>query len=107
MKIQRTRIEVIYLYEYFVEGTFDDRNVWRSIEKAVLQVMAELNRQIFKDDSDEGIDSVGLEEWTLIDGKLIKVEEMNLDEEQKVIILIAHELLREILMMIKGEQVRL
>ena len=57
--------------------------------------MAELNRQIFKGDSDEGIGSVDLEEWTLIDEKLVKIEEVDLDEGQKVIIMIAHELLRD------------
>ena len=38
---------VVYLYEYYVQGTFDDKNVWCNIEKAVPQAMAEFNRQIF------------------------------------------------------------
>ena len=98
---------VIYLYEYYVEGTFDDRNVWKAIEKAVPQAMAELNRQIFKGDNDEGTGAVDLGDWTLIDKKLMKVEDVDLAEGQEVVILTAHELLREILMMAKGEQVSL
>ena len=42
-----------------------------------------------------------LGEWTLIDGKLIKVDEVDLIEGQEVIVLTAHELLREILRMVK------
>ena len=39
---------VVYLYEYYVENTFDDRAVWRNIEKAVPEAMAQLNLAIFK-----------------------------------------------------------
>ena len=36
---------VVYLYEYYVPGTFDDKNVWRNIEKAVPQAMANTRPQ--------------------------------------------------------------
>ena len=69
--------------------------------------MTELNRQIFKNNNDERIDAVDLEDWTLIDNKLIKVKNVDLAKKQKVIILTTHELLREILIMTKSEQVSL
>ncbi len=31
---------LVYFYEYYVEGTFDDKSVWRNREKAEPQAMA-------------------------------------------------------------------
>lgn len=102
---------IVFLYEYYVEGTFDDRNVWRPIEKAIPQAMAELNRQIFngavKGGKDEGTGSVDLGNWIMVDGKLKRLDDLDLWEGQEVHILSPHEVLREILIMAKGERVQL
>ena len=52
---------VVYLYEYYVENTFDDRSVWKNIEKFVPEAMATLKQTIFNggDDSTGELDVGG------------------------------------------------
>ena len=48
---------VVYVYQYYIGGTFDDVIVRRNIEKAIPEGMVELNRQIFR-----GGDGIDIEE---------------------------------------------
>lgn len=101
--------DVVYLYEYFVENTFDDRAVWKNIEKAVPEAMAHLNLQIFHGgDDSEGEFDIG--DWVIENGELVRLEDSNIDtdeDDEVVEPLTAHELLRHILMAAKGEKVKL
>ena len=94
---------VVYVYEYFVGNTFDDREIWRSIEKAVPEAMAELNRLIFSgEDESQGELDVG--DWVVQGDTLTKLEDARLQEGEVPHILSAHELLKFILMSAKGEK---
>ena len=64
---------VIYLYEYYVENSWDSKAVWRNIEKIIPEAMAVLNKQVF--DGGEGEDSMELGEWVLQDGELTRLED--------------------------------
>lgn len=60
--------DVVYLHEYHVQGTFDDRSVWRNIEKAIPEAMAQLNLAIFNgDDEGEGLIDIG--SWVVVKHK--------------------------------------
>ena len=66
---------VVYVYQYYIDGTFDDVIVRRNIEKAIPEAMTELNRQIFSGADDDTQASVDIGEWCLINGHLVRVEE--------------------------------
>lgn len=99
---------VVYVYEYYVNGTFDSKNVWRNIEKAVPQAMAELNRQIFygEEGASDGTIDIDLGDWVLVDDKLVRADDIEDDGEERYI-LTAHEVLRAILVQAKGEHIEL
>ena len=44
---------VVFVYQYYIGGTFDDVIVRRNIEKAMPEAMAELNRRIFKEGDED------------------------------------------------------
>ena len=66
---------VVYIYQYYIGGTFDDVIVRRNIEKAIPEAMAELNRQLFSGADDDTQASVDIGEWCLVNGHLVRVEE--------------------------------
>lgn len=96
--------EVVYLYEYYVENTFDDKSVWRNIEKFIPEAMATLNMAIFKG-LDESMGELDVGDWTVQNGELMRCEEVMADKEIEP--LSAHDLLRHILMAAKGEKITL
>ena len=51
---------VVYVYEYYVDGTFDNKNVWRNIDKTISKVMIELNRAIFSKDESEVLEEINV-----------------------------------------------
>lgn len=72
--------EVVYLYEYYVESTFDDLSVWRNIEKFISEAMATLNLAIFIG-GDESTGELDVGDWTIQNGELIKCEDTMEDGE--------------------------
>lgn len=95
--------DIVYIYEYFVKGTFDDRNVWRNIEKVVPQAIAELNRQIFYGEDEDEVGDVDLGNWVMIDGKLTRHDTIDPIDGVTLDILTPHELLKYLLLQAKGE----
>ena len=96
---------VVWLYEYFVEDTFDSTAIWRNIEKAIPQAMAELNRSLFPGDSEGGTVDIG--DWVLRNGALVQASEVFWEEGEKQDILSTHEILHYILREGKGEVIEL
>ena len=99
---------VVYVYQYYIGGTFDDVIVRRNIEKAIPEAMAELNRQIFKGGDDDTQASVDIGEWCLVNGHLVRMEEvenMIVENDGDLVPLSAHNVLAHILLGMKGEQI--
>lgn len=76
--------------------------VIRSIEKAIPQAFAELNRQIFQAEVDGSVD-VG--HWVLHEGRLMEYDEAVCKFGPVFQILSPHDLIVEILKSAKGERV--
>lgn len=67
---------ILYVYEYILPDTLDDKAVRRNIEKAISQAMAELNRQISNGrTTDDGTGSVDVGDWVMHEGQLWRYEE--------------------------------
>ncbi|KAI4124020.1 MAG: hypothetical protein LQ341_007121 [Variospora aurantia] len=98
---------IVYVYEYIVPGTFDDKAIQRNIEKAIPQAMAELNRQIFfGKDTDDGTGSVDVGDWVSHEGQLWRYEEAREKFGRHFPVLSAVDLLREILLGAKGQRIQ-
>ena len=94
----------MFVYEYCAEGTLDDANVRRNIEKAIPEASATLNRTIFnEDDPDDGEVYIG--EWCIVDRQLVKYADVPIDTLGTVHILSPHDLLRFILLSGKGQHI--
>lgn len=96
---------VVWLYEYYVENTFDSLTIWRNIEKAIPQAMAEINRVVFAGEEGSSDDSVDLGDWVFKGGEMVKLDEVSWEEGEKPHILSAHDVLRYILLKAKGEEI--
>ena len=72
----------------------------RMLEKAVPQTMAELNREIFYG-TEAGEDTVDIGDWVIENGELIPYNEAT----QPANILTPNQLIRQILLLGKGEQI--
>ncbi len=65
---------MVWLYEYFVDDSFDSRTIWRNIEKAVSRAMAEINKQVFNGGNDDGDDNtVDLGDWVFEGGGMLSL----------------------------------
>lgn len=98
---------VVWMYEYYVAGSFDSRMIWRNIEKAIPQAMAELNRQIFNGGDDAGDVTVDLGEWVFKEGEMVRYDRIEWNEWDRPHILSPHEVLQYILLQRKGEEILL
>lgn len=98
---------VVWLYEYYVAETFDQQSIWRNIEKAVPQAMAELNRRIFSGSDDSGEFSVDLGDWVFREGEMVRNDDVNWEPGEKRHILSAQDVLKYILTKRKGEEILL
>ena len=93
--------EFVWVTEYFIPDTFDDRAMCRNIAKALPQAMAELNRSIFAGEN-EGELTIDVGEWVLEDGRLVRWEDAKKVHPRP---LWPNEVLIEILKGAKGEEV--
>ncbi len=68
--------DVVYVYLYYIQGTFDDRQMTNNMIKAMPQVFAELNREIFSGEGDSDKDVVcDIGQWTMVAGQLTRWED--------------------------------
>ena len=65
--------------------------------------MAELNRQIFHE-NDEIQGETDIENWIIQNDELVKLEDAMIEDDEIVEVLSPHELLKHILMSVKGEK---
>ena len=100
---------VVYVYQYYIGGTFDDMIVRRNIEKAIPEAMAELNRQVFKGGDDDTHASIDIGDWCLVNGHLVSLEDVEdiMVEGEEPVVLSAHEVLTHILTGMKGQHITL
>lgn len=95
---------VVYVYEYYVDGTLDDLTIRRNIKKVILEAAATLNRVIFSEGEGDDAD-VDIGEWCNVDGQLVRYADIDVDALGSPAILTAHKLLRFILLSAKGQHI--
>ena len=85
-----------------MENIFDNRSVWKSIEKFILKVITILNQTIFNEDDNSKRD-LNIGEQTIYIEELVKYEDIINNE--KIEPLSAHELIYYILITTKKEKI--
>ena len=98
---------IIQVIEYHVEGIFINREVFRLIEKVILECMAMLNRYIFGDIEAEDFDAIiEIGEWIeTFDEKLCPLHMAELEFGEISHIFSSSEFIFNILLAAKGELV--
>ena len=61
---------VVYVWEYCVPDSFNDRLIQLNLKKALPGIMAELIRQLFHSKGEEDDESMDLGDWIAYNGKL-------------------------------------
>lgn len=70
--------EVVFVYEYSVKDSFNEKQVMSNIEKAIPGAMAILNKRMFYNyDDEDDEEDVDLDDWILRDGRLILAQEVD------------------------------
>ena len=63
--------KIVYLYEYVIKSTFDDKTIMRNINKIISQIITKFNRFIFHDDSQKIANkTMKIENWIRHENKI-------------------------------------